>query len=120
MNILVVDDDRDILEAIRDILRSQDHHVITASNGALALEELARPPRGGFKLIMLDLMMPVCDGEVFLKALSERPEANTCSVIVMTASQKIPTSVIPVRILRKPIELDDLIMTVDEFNESAF
>ena len=114
MNILVIDDERDIVQAIQDILMSQGHQVWTAANGKLGLEQLDQAPEGGFRLILLDLMMPVMDGERFLEALSERKEAKTASIIVMTASHRIPTSVIPLQILRKPLELDHLLNLIEE------
>lgn len=114
MNILVIDDERDIVQAIRDILVSQGHQVSTATNGKQGLEQMDLPPEGGYQLILLDLMMPVMDGERFLEALSERKEAKTAAVIVMTASHRIPTSVIPLQILRKPLELDHLLNMVEE------
>jgi DNA-binding response OmpR family regulator len=114
MNILVIDDERDIVQAIRDILAAQGHRVSTASNGKIGLEQLDQAPEGGFQMILLDLMMPIMDGERFLEALSERKEAKTASIIVMTASHRIPTSVIPLQILRKPLELDHLLNLVEE------
>lgn len=114
MNILVIDDERDIVQAIQDVLVSQGHHVSTAANGKLGLEQLDLAPEGGFQLILLDLMMPIMDGERFLEALSERKEAKSASIVVMTASQLIPTSVIPLQILRKPVELDHLLSLVEE------
>jgi DNA-binding response OmpR family regulator len=114
MNILVIDDEREIVEAIEEILLEQGHRVVTASQGAQGLKLLDQAPEGGFQLILLDLMMPVMDGERFLEALSERKDAKNAAIIVMTASQKIPTSVLPVQILRKPIELDHLLQMVQE------
>jgi two-component system nitrogen regulation response regulator NtrX len=114
MKILVIDDEKAIVESILEVLEEQKHEVTTAHNGREGLACLDRAPEGGFRLILLDLMMPVMDGERFLEALSERKEATTASVIVMTASQRIPTSVLPLRILRKPIELDYLLKMVEE------
>lgn len=114
MTILVIDDEKEIVEAIQEILEDQGHRVLTAANGAEGIRRLDAAPAGGIQLILLDLMMPIMDGERFLMALSERSEAETLSVIVMTASNRIPTSVLPLRILRKPIELDHLLEKVIE------
>jgi CheY-like chemotaxis protein len=113
MNILVIDDEEEIVESIQEILEDIGYTVSTAGNGAEGLERLNSAPENGFGLILLDLMMPVMDGERFLEALSERGKDSKTPVIVMTASQRIPTSVLPVQILRKPIELDYLLKMVD-------
>lgn len=116
MNILVIDDEKSIAEAIRDYLEEEGHAVWTAPNGSEGLGCLEHAPSGGYRLILVDLMMPVMDGEQFLEALSERADARAASIIVMTASQRIPTSVLPVQILRKPIELDHLARMVSEIS----
>jgi hypothetical protein len=57
--ILIVDDDRVILELASIILRSDGYGVRTAGNGILALNLLAEEP---FDLVLLDFMMPGKDG----------------------------------------------------------
>jgi two-component system KDP operon response regulator KdpE len=58
--ILLVDDDPGILAAVKQTLLSQDYGVITATNGVEALTafEDGPPP----DLVLLDLMIPKCDG----------------------------------------------------------
>lgn len=115
MNILVIDDEVEILGAIRDALVEDGHTVATATQGAEGLHRLGQPPASGpFDVVLVDLMMPVMDGEGFLEALSELEDAQRPSVIVMTASRRIPTSVLPIRILRKPIELEHLLRMIQE------
>lgn len=108
MTILVIEDEHGIREGIQLILEDRGHRVTAAKNGS---EGLALLPAD---LIILDLMMPVMDGERFLQELSERTEYSMIPVIVMTASRHIPTSVLPIRILRKPIDLDYLLKLVEE------
>ncbi|NJD11974.1 MAG: response regulator, partial [Gemmatimonadetes bacterium] len=53
--ILVVDDDRDLVEILRLLLEREGHHVISAYNAVdgLALAEAARPD-----LLILDVLLP--------------------------------------------------------------
>src|SRR4051794_4685989 len=113
MKILVIDDEKDIVESLREILEEQGHAVAVAGNGAEGLKHIDQASEG-FRLVIVDLTMPVMDGERFLEAFSDRPEAATPSVIVMTATPRIPTSVLQLQILRKPVELEHLLKMVRE------
>jgi CheY-like chemotaxis protein len=65
--ILIVDDDLDILEALAGVLED-NHQVSTASNGAEALRQVSCQT---FDAVVLDLMMPVMDGETLLEKMRE-------------------------------------------------
>ena len=66
--ILVVDDDPDILDAIKMILETQDYEVITAKDGIEGLANLkAEKP----DLMILDLLMPKMDGFAVCKELQD-------------------------------------------------
>jgi len=56
--VLVVDDEKDILDLLKYNLVKEGFDVQTASNGAEALQKAAAKP----DLVILDLMMPVLDG----------------------------------------------------------
>ena len=63
-SILIIEDDRDILEVLKDLLESEGYTVSTAENGKMGIEVLQalnEPP----KLILVDLMMPIMDGLQF-------------------------------------------------------
>src|SRR5260221_729225 len=65
-SVLVVDDDRDICEAIGTILSEEGYDVRTAFNGLDALRLMGdRTP----DLLLLDLMMPVMDGWQVMRVL---------------------------------------------------
>jgi len=66
--ILVVDDDPDILEALRMVLASQEYQVVTAQDGVEGLANLkAEKP----DLMILDLLMPKMDGFAVCKELQD-------------------------------------------------
>jgi len=79
--ILVVEDDPDIAESVRDVLEDEGYQVFTASNGKEGLERLGEIERPC--LILLDLMMPVMSGGEFLAALKDSAVAD--SVVIMSA-----------------------------------
>ena len=77
--ILVVDDERRLLNLLRGYLEQEGYQVVTASNGREALFA-ARDHKPD--LIILDLMMPEMDGWEFMRI--HRQERNT-PIIMLTA-----------------------------------
>jgi CheY-like chemotaxis protein len=107
--LLIVDDEVAILEALTDILSVEGYEVATAANGA---EGLKRASEERPDLILLDLMMPVMDGQEMLRRLKESPELRTIPVVVMSAGRVTKAELQGSRFLAKPFELDDLLDTV--------
>lgn len=108
--ILVVDDDPDLLDVTRFALEGEAFEVATARNGQEALELLrAGEPPG---LVLLDLMMPVMNGWEFLEEVAKDPSLRAIPVVVLTAAnpEGVPGAV---EILRKPIDLEELIEAVE-------
>jgi CheY-like chemotaxis protein len=64
--VLVIDDDRDLLDALCEVLRDAGYQVSSAGNGYEALRVLADRPLPD--LILIDLMMPIMDGYGFRQA----------------------------------------------------
>lgn len=81
--LLLVDDDDDMRTSLRHFLSDEGFHVHTAQNGLDALNKLAviEPPC----LILLDLMMPVMDGNEFLAERSGSDKLARIPVVVMSA-----------------------------------
>lgn len=66
--ILIVDDDPSILEALGDLLRDR-YEVVVAGNGEEAVDRLASGP---VDLVVLDMVMPLLDGEGALREIRGR------------------------------------------------
>ncbi len=79
--ILVVDDEKDIVEMLKYNLQKEGYKVITADNGKEALERAQQRP----DLILLDIMMPVMDGFQTLKALKQNKDTESIPVLFLTA-----------------------------------
>jgi chemotaxis response regulator CheB len=79
----VVDDDRDIREALCDLLEAWGYRTVAASNGHEAFKYLAVGEKPA--LIMLDLMMPVMDGLRFREEQLKHPQYSAIPVIAISA-----------------------------------
>ncbi|ADO74324.1 response regulator [Stigmatella aurantiaca] len=115
-SLLVVDDDHDILLALQDVLETEGYQVSVAHDGREALEQL----KGGLRpeLILLDLMMPEVSGWAF--RAEQRSDAELASIPVVVVSGQGVSSREVARLgvagyLRKPVDLDDLLNTVERF-----
>lgn len=80
--ILVVDDDPAIRATVRDVLESEGYRVVTATNGAEALEILLRARPAA---VLLDMRMPVLDGWGLARELKAR--SISVPICVMTAAR---------------------------------
>ncbi len=80
MKILVVDDEPDLLEHLRETLTSQKYDVDTADNGESALDKLFD---NLYDLIILDIMLPKVDGLVILREI--RKANIETPVLMLTA-----------------------------------
>jgi CheY-like chemotaxis protein len=109
--ILVVEDDDDIREFIELALRDEGYAIITAPNGAVALERVEREDP---LAILLDMKMPVMDGWEFVQRYHQRV-APAAPIIVMTAAHDPRVRAAQVHafdVLAKPFELLDLLAVV--------
>jgi CheY-like chemotaxis protein len=116
--ILVVDDDRDVRESLREILEYEGYKAVEAANGQEALDYLRTNPAPC--LVLLDLMMPVMNGYDFLRTVSHDPALRSVSILVVSAAareevEKAARSSGAVGVLLKPIQLQPLLQTVGKF-----
>jgi len=79
--VLVVDDEIHIVHVVAIKLRSNGFEVITASNGAEALESACSQKPD---IVVTDLQMPVMDGIEFVKKLRENENTKDIPVIMLT------------------------------------
>ena len=86
--VLVVEDDDPIRELIKDVLAEEGFSVITAEDGAKAIQILQRldPPQEHFCAIFLDLMLPKVPGIDVLRYL--RQQSDLVPVVAMSASRE--------------------------------
>lgn len=79
VRILICDDERDIVSALKIYLQSPDYELYSAENGKEALELCRQTP---MHLILMDIMMPVMDG---ITAMQKIREFSNVPIILLTA-----------------------------------
>lgn len=118
-HILVVDDEPEIRELVRDILEDEQYQVSVAENAEGARKAWqARKP----ELILLDIWMPDSDGISVLKEWLETGQ-DPCPVIMMSGHGTVETAVEATRLgaydfLEKPLSLAKLLLTVERAMEA--
>ena len=113
---MVVDDDPDILIAIRKIFEEEGFEVYTVDSGMDCIKELER----GFKgIILMDIMMPFMDGWDTIEEISKRGLGKNVVISIITANgspdhekMKGLESIIYDYII-KPFDIDQLILNVN-------
>lgn len=106
--VLLVDDEKEFVDALADRMRLRDMNVETSSSAKDALKKVEEET---FDAIVLDLRMPEMDGIEFLKAVRKRhPDLQ---VIMLTGYGKVKDSVEAMKLgamdfLEKPADLDVL------------
>jgi two-component system response regulator FlrC len=113
--VLVVEDDPDLREAIRDTLEVAGQTVVAVDGGRAALAELARRP---FALVVSDVRMAPIDGIELLKAV--RAEHPVLPVLLMTAYAEVDRAVEAMRagacdFLLKPFEPEALLAHIARY-----
>jgi DNA-binding NtrC family response regulator len=119
-HILVVDDEPDIRELVRDILEDEGHQVSVAENGESARTLFAREKPD---LVLLDIWMPDVDGITLLREWSSGGGLD-CPVIVMSGHGTLETAIEATRLgahdfVQKPISLAKLLSIVNQALEAG-
>src|SRR5262245_55690503 len=91
--VLVVEDEQESRETLRELLELEGYVVETAVNGQEALDKLKHVDPC---LILLDLFMPVMDGWQFLDRLSADGRLSRIKVVVTTSAAENTPSDVPV------------------------
>ncbi|MDD9979267.1 MAG: response regulator [Boseongicola sp.] len=114
--VLLIEDEQNIIEAIRFILSREGWQVFTHSNGSTALEAIReRTP----DLVVLDVMLPNRSGYDILNDLRADPDLQELPVLMLTArgqkkdrelAEKLGAS----RFMTKPFSNGEVLETVRE------
>jgi DNA-binding response OmpR family regulator len=108
--ILIVEDDSDFQDIYQLYLQGESFQVLAAQHGKAAMEVLEKETPD---LIILDLIMPVMDGEEFYVWLRAQEKWRHIPVIIASVNDKMPQRVAELGgvagNLRKPFGIDVLI-----------
>lgn len=116
-DILIIDDDAEILRALRKVLEAEGHSVTEAQDGKTALRHFAGDPAD---LVISDVYMPEMDGIEFLIRLKEAfPETR---VIAMSGGGHLPKDRVlgaaselgAEGILEKPFTVEEVLKVVEQ------
>ncbi len=118
MNILIIDDNKDITDAISLFAESQGFSCLVSNDGK---EGCKIAKKENFDLILLDIAMPDFSGYDVINTLKKDSDFDMKKIVVITASnldtlaaEKIELLGIS-KLLRKPISLDSLKEIFTEF-----
>jgi len=108
----VVEDDLDLGQTVCEILNMSGYRASHATNGLVALKMLSND--GLHDLILLDLMMPRMDGWAFREAQLRDKRLKDIPVVVLSAVGEIAKPIKADLVLRKPVEAETLLETVEK------
>ena len=109
--ILVVDDDKEIVGAIKKRLEMEDYEIITAYNGLEAMDVLMEQD---VQLLIIDVMMPKMDG---LSATMKIRESKNIPIIILSAKTEESDKILGLSMgaddyVSKPFRPDELVARV--------
>jgi DNA-binding NtrC family response regulator len=110
--ILIIDDEKAIRQALRDILEHEKHKVEEAEDGASGLD---KAKKGGFDVVLCDIKMPKMDGMEVLEKLMAHDDA--IPVVMISGHGTIDTAVEALKkgafdFIQKPPDLNRILVTL--------
>jgi len=116
--ILVIDDEREMVELTRFRLQANGYEVITAVNGieGLNLAQEEKPD-----LITVDIMMPKLDGVGFIQEIKRLPDLKSTPIIVITGRDNLHNFLKEEGVnayLTKPLDIDEFLELVKSLTKS--
>ena len=111
--VLVVDDDKDLNNTLRDALSEVGFNVLTNNSGLKGLETLRSGSRN-VDVVLLDYSMPVVDGSQTLEYLTDRfPKVKTIGITGFNTAELPDDYRNKVgKLLTKPIMISDLVAAI--------
>ena len=117
--ILIIEDDGETRETLRELLSDREFDVVTAANGRAALELI----RSGLqpRLVLLDLMMPEMNGWSFLEQLDRDLPIIIVSAFVHDAKTMTAAALLrrPIGFMTKPINVETLLDVVRQHCDAS-
>ena len=118
--VLIVDDNLELAETLKQLLEAQDFEVTVASNGVLALKHTLHKE---VDAVVCDLKMPQLEGDKFFATI-ERLNPNLAKRFVFITGQADDphfqkfVAAVPAPVLRKPVAIKTLIETLNHVLEA--
>ena len=115
VDLLIVDDDRDIRETLQELLQDEGYQVATARDG---VEGLTRARELRPSMILLDLFMPGMDGAEFRRRQLDDEDLAQLPVVLVSAAVGVEERIAALGVaghLEKPLDLQVLFKTVARY-----
>lgn len=117
--IVVCDDDEGILEVVKIVLEDKGYNVVPLSNPEKVTDTIKKVNPD---LVLLDLWMPILNGDTITKSLKQNSETKDIPVIIVSANKD--TSAIAKEtgadsFLCKPFNIDELEQVVEKHLSSS-
>lgn len=104
--ILIVEDEVDTAEVVRDVLEQAGYRALVAHNGRDGLQKVAAEEPD---LVITDMMMPILDGGELIARLKSNPATRALPVIAVSGTEEVDHR----PFLRKPFALEQLLEEVE-------
>ena len=115
-NILLIDDDHDNRVALRMALEANGYQVQTAANGKIALTMLEKFSENNLPdLVLLDMVMPLMDGEEFLKQIERNQKFNNLKIMIISSYKDKLKIIEQKQWLLKPFDLETFVSRIENF-----
>ncbi|MCY4287880.1 MAG: response regulator [Aestuariivita sp.] len=119
--VLLIEDEQNIMEAMRFLLSRDGWSVHTHGKGVNAVEKISQV---GPDVVILDMMLPDCSGLEILKCLRGNSETKGLPVLMLTArgqqrDRKLAEKAGATRFMTKPFSNAELLQTVNDLANSA-
>ena len=108
--ILVVEDEAESRDTLRELFELEGYRVETAVNGREALDILTAHG-DQICIVLLDLFMPVMDGWAVVDQLRNDGRLDQTKIVIITSAAYRAPAGLPV--FEKPLDLDKVMTTVD-------
>jgi two-component system nitrogen regulation response regulator NtrX len=117
--ILIIDDERSIRRALKEILEFENYEVHEAENGKDGIEKIRN---ANYDVIFCDIKMPEMDGLEVLNSLKK--EKIECPIIMISGHGNIETAVDAIKkgafdFIEKPLDLNRILVTIKNAKEQV-
>ena|SRR6476661_9977044 len=117
IRVLVIDDNKDTTELLKDLFETEDIECIIINEGRKGLEEI-RKEKGLYDFILLDLTIPEFSGWDIFEKLKKEKLVESKNIIIFTATTKTNNEIDELikdgvkYVLKKPFSLEELIKII--------
>lgn len=114
--ILLVDDEKDILVALKELLEMEGYVVLCALNGQIGLKMFKE---FNPDLIITDMMMPIMNGYEMIRLIREDSVHSRVPIIVMSSIANLGKALDPSwdYFIKKPSGIDDILIVIKKLIE---